>query len=431
MKVTIIAGGSRGDVEPYLALGQGLARAGYRVNVVTHENFDELVAARGLDLVPVAGDTGEVAAAMADQIEGGSFVSVMRKMAGAAEQAAVAMSQGALGGSEGAGMVLAGLGGLFTAAAVAEKRGIPFIQAYYIPFTPTAAAPSFLAAGKPLPSAGPVNRLTYTLARQAIWQGMRGADARARREVFGLAPSPRSGPWGSLRRRGEPVLYGYSPAVIPPPPDWGPENHVTGYWFPEPDPAWRPPPGLAAFLESGPPPVFVGFGSMPGRDREGAAAKVLEALSLAGQRGVILESSAMGGRGLPDSVYAIDRAPYEWLFPRMAAVVHHGGAGTTGSGLRAGVPSIVVPFFADQPFWGMRVHALGAGPEPLPRKQLTAVALAGRIRQAVEDREMRRRAASLGEAIRREDGVGNAVALIREYLHGLGERNAGAWASAG
>jgi UDP:flavonoid glycosyltransferase YjiC (YdhE family) len=209
------------------------------------------------------------------------------------------------------------------------------------------------------------------------------------------------------------VLYGYSPAVIPKPPDWGEDTHVTGYWFLDPVEAWTPPAALVEFLEAGPPPVFVGFGSMSSRKPEETTALIVDALDRAGQRAILLSGwGGLEGARVPDTVFVVDAVPYSWLFPRVAAVVHHGGAGTTSAGLRAGVPSLVIPFFGDQPFWGRRVAALGVGPEPVPRRRLTAERLARALREAVTDEGMRQRAAELGARIRTEDGVGRAVAVL-------------------
>jgi UDP:flavonoid glycosyltransferase YjiC (YdhE family) len=215
-----------------------------------------------------------------------------------------------------------------------------------------------------------------------------------------------------LRR--SPVLYGFSPLVIPPPPDWGGNVHVTGYWFLEPAVSWTPPADLTTFLDGGPPPIYVGFGSMSSRRPEETTRLVLSALAQTGQRAVLL--SGWGGltkADLPDSVLMIHSVPHDWLFRRVAAVVHHGGAGTTAAGLRAGAPSVIIPFFGDQPFWGQRVVALGVGPEPIPRQQLTAESLAAAIEEAVTNVAMRRRAADLGEQIRAEDGVARAVEAIQ------------------
>jgi UDP:flavonoid glycosyltransferase YjiC (YdhE family) len=191
---------------------------------------------------------------------------------------------------------------------------------------------------------------------------------------------------------------------------------VTGYWFLEPRDEWTPPPALEAFLEAGSPPVYVGFGSMSSRDPEETADLVMEALARTGQRAVLLSGwSGLQKTDVPDSMFMLEPVPFAWLFPRVAAVVHHGGAGTTAAGLRAGVPSVVIPFFGDQFFWGACVTRLGAGPEPVPRKKLTAERLANAIQQAVSDPTVAERAADVGAKIRAEDGVAGAVAVVEEF----------------
>lgn len=180
---------------------------------------------------------------------------------------------------------------------------------------------------------------------------------------------------------------------------------------------WQPPAGLEAFLAAGDPPVYVGFGSMSGRHPEQLASIVLEAIAKSGQRGLLLT----GWGGLrpelaPDNVFVLASAPHDWLFPRVAAVVHHGGAGTTAAGLRAGVPTLIVPFNFDQPFWGERIKAMGLGPDPIPHKKLSADRLARAIKTAVTDSNLKERARICGKAIRAEDGSGSAVKIIQRYL---------------
>ena len=178
--------------------------------------------------------------------------------------------------------------------------------------------------------------------------------------MLGLTAAPFFGPFDSVLR-GQPILYGYSPAVIPPPADWGADIHVTGYWFLDPAEDWTPAAALVDFLAAGPPPVYVGFGSMSSRKPRNRQPDPGRA-GRTGQRGII--HAGWGGlqRRLPDSVLMVDGDPFSWLFPRVAAVVHHGGAGTTSAGLRAGVPSVVVPFFGDQPYWGSVSLTSGSGP---------------------------------------------------------------------
>jgi UDP:flavonoid glycosyltransferase YjiC (YdhE family) len=176
---------------------------------------------------------------------------------------------------------------------------------------------------------------------------------------------------------------------------------------------WSPPPALVDFLNAGAPPVYVGFGSMSSRDPRATANLVLQALQRTGQRALLLSGWAgLQPADLPPHVFPLDALPHAWLFPRVAAIVHHGGAGTTGAALRAGVPSIVIPFFGDQPFWGHRVAELGAGPRPIPRRQLTPDRLATAIQTAVTDTAMRQRAVAVGAAIQAEDGLARAVEVI-------------------
>jgi UDP:flavonoid glycosyltransferase YjiC (YdhE family) len=421
--IAIIATGSRGDVEPYVALGKGLAKAGLGVRLVTHEDFRGLVGAHGLEFWPVEVGVQAVAQseAMRERLAEGNFFAVMALMAKEAKRGAVSLARASLEACREADLVVAGIGGLFTGCAVAEKLRLPFLQAHYIPFSPTSAYPSFIVS-RTLPGlfGGALNRLSFHLARQTMWQGFRAADGLARRDVLDLPPAPFWGPFNSACTRGYPVLYGFSAAVVPPAPDWGANTHVTGYWFLDPEEDWSPPPALASFLEAGPPPVYVGFGSMSSRKPEETADLVLSALARTGQRGVVLSGwGGMQKTGLPSSVFMVDSVPFAWLFPRMAAVVHHGGAGTTAAGLRAGVPSVVIPFFADQPFWGRRVAALGVGPAPIPRQKLSAPGLANAITRAVSDSTMRGRAAELGVRIRAEDGVAAAVTVVRR----LAKRN--------
>jgi UDP:flavonoid glycosyltransferase YjiC (YdhE family) len=216
-----------------------------------------------------------------------------------------------------------------------------------------------------------------------------------------------------------PWLYGFSAHVLPRPADWDQDQHITGYWFLDPPPGWAPDTDLQRFLDSGPPPVYVGFGSMShvGRNRQTGLA--LRALALSGQRGVLLTNGDSPARqAVPPSVYCVADVPHAWLFPRLAAMVHHGGAGTTGAGLRAGVPAIVTPFAADQPAWAERVARLGVGLRLPGIRQLTAEKLGEAIHQAVTDSELRARAATLGEKIRCEDGVVRAVEIIERQAPG-------------
>jgi sterol 3beta-glucosyltransferase len=215
------------------------------------------------------------------------------------------------------------------------------------------------------------------------------------------------------------MLLGWSRHVLPENPDREAWMRTTGYWFLDVERDWRSPEELRAFLEAGEPPVALGLGSMGGIQSARIGRIVaLTALALkrAGTRGVLLDSSG-DSTGLPDSMVKLaGEVPYGWLFRRVAVAVHHGGAGTTAEALRAGVPSVVIPLGPDQAFWGWRVAALGAGPEPIPPRRLTAERLAWAIQRATTDVEMRRRCKELGERISAEDGVGKAVEAFEEQV---------------
>ncbi len=414
MNITILTGGSRGDVQPYVALGAGLRAAGHAVQLISTVDFRDLIVDAGLDFVAAGTDT-DVAAkhALAALAERGNIIEMLGATGRGATQFARTTAAVTVAAAQGSHRLIAGLGNQFTAAAIGQKLGIAVQQAYLVPLTPTRAFPSVLAPVPPLPLPGVANYLSHRAAGQMIWQMFRDADTIVRREVLDLPPPPFFGPQHTTHASEREILYGFSPHVVPPPADWGTEVHVCGYWFLEPARDWQPPAALVDFLEAGPPPVYVGFGSMVNRKPVEMAELVLAALARTGQRGVLYRGwGGLSAADLPHNVYMTDAVPHTWLFPRMAAVVHHGGAGTTAAGLRAGVPSILVPFFGDQPFWGARVAALGVGPQPIARPRLTRENLADAIQRAVTDPHVRTRAAALGAQIRAEDGIARAITAI-------------------
>lgn len=416
MRIMIMALGSRGDVQPYVALGKGLKAAGHHVRLATYENFESLVSSYELEFYPLKGN---VQAFLEDPenrqlLESGNFLAINARTAKASQRAAIDWADGGLVASQGMDLLVAGVGGLFLSVSLAEKLKIPLLQAYIFPFTPTQAFPAVLFPQSIAKFGGTINRLSHHVFRQIMWQGARTGDGLARQQVLDLPTAPFWGDYHSVHLQRYPILYGLSPSVIAPPSDWK-NTHMTGYWFLDEPRDWSPPLALLEFLQNGPPPVFVGFGSMVSRNPEETADLVLQAIALTRQR-AILQS---GWRGLsqadlPDTVFMVDSIPHSWLFPHVAAVVHHGGAGTTAAGLRAGIPTIVIPFFGDQPFWGHRVAELGVGTAPIPRQDLTAERLAKAIHTVVSDREMQQRAADLGARIQAEDGVANAVAILEE-----------------
>jgi UDP:flavonoid glycosyltransferase YjiC (YdhE family) len=421
MRIRVIATGSQGDVRPYVALGAGLQTAGHDVRIATH-GFEALVRGRGLGFAPVAGDPRDRDLADNRQVRAlhDDGRNIFRWWSTFNEVWAPLMRQGLRDCWEtcrDADVIVVSTTAYLLGYAIAKRLQVPLVRAFCYPVSPTRSYPvDFVPAWLPLGER--LNLATYQMLRQVLWQIARPWLAGACRDVLGLETLPLLEPFGDLDRQQQLLLYAYSAAVAPPPPDWGKWIEVTGYWFLDRPTDWRPPPALVTFLDEGPPPVCIGFGSMTNRDPTELARTVARALALTGQRAVVL--TGWGGLPpdeLPREIFAIDSVPHDWLFPRVAAVVHHGGAGTTAAGLRAGVPTIIVPFFADQFFWGKRVFDLGVGPRPIPRKRLDADTLATAIRVATTDPDIHSRASALGERIRAEDGVARAVATFERHMH--------------
>ena len=413
MRIVIIAPGSRGDVQPYIALGKGLQNAGHYIRLVSHSNFETLVTSYGLEFWSFGNDVKDAVenSEMRELTEKGNFLLLMAKMAKEAEREALRFAEGGLLASQGMDVVLAGIGGLFIGTAIAEKLHMPLVQAYVFPCTPTKDFSSVLTPKLPTV----FNRLSHHLARQLMWQGFRSADGIAREEALNIPSAPFLGPYDSRSTNNMPVLYGFSPSVISTPSDWNGNTHITGYWFIDETDDWQPPVALLDFLKSGPPPLYIGFGSMSNRNPEQTADLVIQALAMTNQRAILLSGwSGLQKTNVPDSILMVDSIPHSWLFPRVSAVIHHGGASTVAAGLRAGVPSIIIPFFGDQPFWGQRIADLGVGTKPIPRKKLTAEKLANAIREVVTNQEMCQRAEKLGKQIQSENGIKSAVEIFNK-----------------
>lgn len=414
MTVLVATIGSRGDVQPALALSVALRGAGHDVVLATHARFRPWIEGRGIRCSPLPGDPREVIAGEdgRDLLTGGRgavrfarrFVSVLEPWF----EALVADLEPLVATAD--LVVYSPLA--FPAWHLGRAFGIPTAMAALQPLARTRAFPAAITGGRHLGPAG--NLATHLAVEQLFWQPLRRSVNRWRTAHLGLPPVPIAGPWRALRDDHEPQLYAMSPTLVPPPTDWGPSIHVTGRWtLPSANPTLDD--RIESFLEAGPPPVYAGFGSMDDGAGDLLSAAVVAAARTTGFRLVL----GSGWAGLdaahhPD-VLVVDDVSHELLFPRVTAAVHHGGAGTTHAALAAGVPSVIVPFFADQPFWGRRIAALGAGPAPLPRADVTPRRLARAVAAAVEA-PVRERAAALGEAVRAEDGAAAAVAVLERIM---------------
>jgi len=419
MRIAIVTVGSLGDVQPYIALGSGLRVAGYHVRLATHAHYEAVARSRGLDFFPLAGDSHEILGSDAGRRWQGTGRNVLRFWLGFIRIVEPLMSQvltQCWHACQDAEVIIASLLGFPASYHVAEKLRVPLVPAFYLPLSPTRAFPSVMLAMDPA-LGGTFNRWTHLMAGQLLWEPLRPVLNRLRREVLDLAPLGFRRVTSEFFAERWPILYGYSPAVLPKPVDWGDRIHVTGYWFLDRPPAWQPPPGLIEFLEAGPPPVYVGFGSMQLPNAAAKTELVGRALAATGRRGVLLTGrSGLRKDRLPDNVFGVESVPHDWLFPRVEAAVHHGGAGTTAAALRAGIPSVVVPFFADQPFWGWHLARLHVAPSPIPHRRLTFERLADAIHVATSDRDMKHRAAALGARIQADNGVARAVEAVRHHF---------------
>lgn len=407
MRALISTFGTRGDVEPYLALAERLRTEGHEAVLCAPETYRGDAEAAGIGFESGATRMHElVREQMTTVLKPTDAVRVMRRMTDAMRESLDDQWRAAQRTEP---TVIISHPKALAGPHIAERLGAPFVASLPLPFlTPTRAFPiPFLTADLP----GPVNRATYQFNRfTAIAYG--GMINRFRRTELGLRRASRVSDY--LHRDGErvPVLYPFSRHIVPRPADYPDSAHITGSWFRAPMP-WTPPPDLRAFLKSGEPPVYIGFGSMgfsAGAENRGRA--VQQAVRSAGIRAIV--SRGWGGLDVSDDEHllVIDDAPHAELFPLVAAVVHHGGSGTTAAGLRASRPTLICPVLGDQPFWGKRVHLLGAGPEPLPQRRITADALAGRLRELVDSAEHRRRASEIAERMSAEDGTGKAVRVL-------------------
>jgi len=408
MRIAIQTLGTRGDVQPYVALALGLIGQGHEVQVAAPVQFDAMVRERDIPFAPLPGEFLELINAPEGKaaIAGGQGFSaglkllkhvrpLMRRLLDEEWAATKAFSPD----------VIVYHPKSISAPHIAEALSRPSVLASPLPaFTPTSAFPSPML---PFASLGPLNRASHALVINGANLLFSKLIREWRLTSLGLTGrrTGANGPSGTL--------YAYSPHVVPVPSDWGRDVLVSGYWFLDSE-DWRVPDHLAAFLDAGEPPIYVGFGSMPGLDPQRTTAIVIEALAKTGKRGLLaIGGGALAVESAPDNIHIIAGAPHDKLLSHVGATVHHGGAGTTAASLRAGVPTAICPFFGDQPFWGRCVADLGVGPQPLDRKTLSADSLATAI-MAMDNVQMRRRATAIGAAIRQEDGVAAAVRFIGE-----------------
>ncbi|MEE2570490.1 glycosyltransferase [Pseudarthrobacter sp. J64] len=422
MHALIMSFGTRGDIQPYAAFAGALARAGHNVTLAIPEGFADLLPTNGPGTVthwPAGSTMLRLLQDVLPQLSGprdalrtlGVMTSAMRELNAECWSAAQATRPD----------VVVYHPKRLAGPHIAEALGVPGVFSLPLPlYTPTRAYPVPFFGGASFGAWG--NRASYAFRRVAgtMYGGM---ISDFRREVglghLSRLADPLKNPDGSPVH----ILYPYSRHVVPVPGDYPPSAHVTGYWFLDHDAGWEPPSRLVDFLAAGDPPVYIGFGSMGfGKGADQRREAVLAALRVHGLRGIVATGwgGIAPGEAEADDVLVLEGVPHEWLFPRVAAVVHHGGAGSTAAGIRAGRPTLIVPFLGDQPFWGARAHRLGVGPAPLPARQL-GTGLAERLGNLVHTGSYASRAQEVGAAVRTEDGLGTGVRVL-EQITGVGTR---------
>jgi sterol 3beta-glucosyltransferase len=399
-------------VQPFVALGLGLQRAGLAVTVATHPEYEELITGRGLGYRRTGLSFKEQVESPAGQkwLESSDTLTRYRR------SFEMAFRPGARRWFEDTRTATLDADALlfhpFAGAAyhTAEKRRIPALCVSPFPMVDSGEIePTFWPAAPPWRW---LRRWLNAAPGKALWSVFRDLHD-AERIRLGLRPWRGANPFAELMAK-IPVVHLYSPSVVPAPRDWGPRTHVTGYCFLDRTDDWRPSPQLAAFLAGGPAPLYVGFGSVTGRSPGELSRLVINAVARTKQRTILAGGWSGFDRGapVPDHVCLVDSAPHDWLFPQVSAVVHHGGAGTTAAGLRAARPTLVCAFVGDQMFWGTRVARTGAGPMPLRGRDLDAGALAEGISRTLGRAKYREGAERLARALAVEDGVAKAVEVV-------------------
>ncbi|ROW12378.1 hypothetical protein VMCG_00093 [Cytospora schulzeri] len=448
LNIVIMVIGSRGDAQPFLKIGKVLKEQyGHRVRIATHPAFRDFVEKdSGLEFFSVggnpaelmafmvknpgmiptletvrAGDIGRRRAAMAEMFEG-----FWRACINATDEEKNTKNLRMMGGNQPfiADLIIANPPS-FAHVHCAEALGVPLILAFTFPYTPTKSFPHPLATiKKSNVDSAYTNFMSYPLVEMMIWQGLGDLVNNFRIRTLGLDPVSTLWAPGALYRMDVPFSYLWSPSLVPKPLDWGDEIDVSGFVFLELASSFTPPDSLAEFLASGEEPIYIGFGSIVVDDANAFTEMIFEAVRLAGVRALV--SKGWGGLGSekgPDNVYMLDNVPHDWLFPKVKACVIHGGAGTTAIALKCGKPTMAVPFFGDQHFWGSMLGRANAGPEPVPYKNLSAEKLAEGIKYCLTD-EARAQAQVIADNIAREgDGAENACAFFHQHLTLSGEHS--------
>lgn len=417
--ISVLAAGTRGDVQPPAAFCKELDRRGHEVRLIAHKEFGDLVAGSDVRLKPLVGNIHEEFTSPDARrffAAGGNPFTFLKWFFDVAKKytaETTPLVRDYVKGSD----IIVGTGLMdYFSTAVGRALGIKAAHAYMQPFLPSRAFPCALFKPPPFDMPGWLNKLETQIYFETVWASGRPV-AKLMHKMLGLPPPAWRYPAFAELHLGQPYMMAYSEQLLPRPGDWPAHAEVTGFWFLDTPSSWKPPEDLARFIESGSPPVYAGFGSMVMKDPKSTVNAVLQALKANNARGVIAAGwSGYKPADLPDTVFAVDSVPHDWLMPKMAASIHHGGAGTTGASLRAGIPQIVVPFLGDQFFWGLQVEKRGLGPKALPHNHLNTHALTKAMNTVLTDQSMRNRAAQAGRIVRAENGAARAADIIERAM---------------
>lgn len=418
LKIAMLIVGTRGDVQPFLAMARRLQEYGHHVRLATHANFKSFVRSAGVDFYPLGGDPRVLAGYMARNKgfipSGPGEISIQRKQLKTIIESLLpaCTEPDTETGLHFRAQAIIANPPAYGHTHVAEALGVPLHIFFTMPWTPTYEFPHPLA--RVPQSAG--NWLSYVIVELLIWWGIRSYINDFRKRKLKLAPIAYFSTYrGSISHL--PTGYMWSPHLVPKPSDWGPLVDVVGYCFLNLGSKYKPQEEFVEWIQKGTKPIYIGFGSMPLEDPGKTTDIIIKALTDTGQRGIV--GRGWGDLGtlldVPDSVFLLEDCPHDWLFPQCSAVVHHGGAGTTATGLKAGCPTTIVPFFGDQFFWGDRVHQRGLGPAPIPISQLSVENLSDAIRFMLQP-EVKSQAMEMAKLIENEDGVAAAVDAFHRHL---------------
>ncbi|KAJ4304513.1 hypothetical protein N0V90_000039 [Kalmusia sp. IMI 367209] len=443
LNIVIIVIGSRGDIQPFLRIGKILKEDyGHRVRIATHPAFKQFIEDdSGLEFFSIGGDPSEL---MAFMVKNPGLIpnleTVKEGEIGRRRAAMYEMFQGMWRAcidstddeNDHANLKMMGDRTPFICDAIianppsfapphiAERLGVPLHMMFTFPYTPTTQFPHPLAnIQNSNVDAKYTNFMSYPLVEMMTWQGLGDLINRFRSKTLFLDEVSTLWAPGQLFRLKVPYTYMWSPGLVPKPKDWGPEIDIAGFVFLDLASSFKPPGDLTKFLDSGEPPVYIGFGSIVVDDPDEFTKLIFKAVELAGVRALV--SKGWGGFGsnstAPDNIFMLENTPHDWLFPKVSAVVHHGGAGTTAIGLKCGKPTMIIPFFGDQPFWGAMVSKAKAGAHDcIPYKKLTAERLAEGIKQCLTD-EAKQNVQKIADSIAKEgDGALNAVRSFHQSL---------------